>query len=230
MNDSTQSAGRFFGVMGSGQAYLNLLYLLTTFPLGIFYFVFLVTGLALGIPLVIIWLGIPILLLVGVAWWALASFERLMVIYWLKEDVPRMAYPSKEGADVWTRFKAYFTNPVTWKSLVYLFLKFPLGIATFVVVVTLVSLTLAFLTMPITYPYLQDFQVGIFLGTGLPAWEVDSMSDAMLAALIGLMLWPATLHVTNGLAWVHAKFARVMLSVNPMERSPVKVEEGQSLP
>jgi hypothetical protein len=215
MDNSTQSAGRFFGVMGSGQAYLNLLYLLMTFPLGIFYFVFLVTGLALGIPLVIIWLGVPILLLVGVISWALASFERYLAINWLKEDVPAMVHPSSEGDDLWTRFRAHFTNPVTWKSLLYLFMKFPLGIATFVVVVTLVSMTLGFLTMPITYPYLQDFQVGVSLGPGLPGWQIDSMSDAVLAALIGLMLWPVTLHVMNGLAWLHAKFAKVMLSVDP---------------
>lgn len=215
MDDSTQSVRRFFAVIGSGQAYLNLLYLLMTFPLGIFYFVFLVVGLALGIPLLIIWLGVPILLFVGVISWALASFERYMAISWLKEEVPAMARPFSVDADLWTRIKAHLANPVTWKSMLYLFLKFPFGILTFVVVITLVALTLAFLTMPVTYPYFQDMQVGIFLGAGLPGWQVDSMGDAVIAALIGLLLWPATLYVGNGMAWLHAKFARLMLSVDP---------------
>ena len=210
------NVGRFFGVVVSGQAYLNLLYLLVAFPLGVLYFVLLVSGLSLGIPLLIVWVGIPVLLLVGVLWWALASFERFMAIHWLKEDVPAMSRPSIEGADVWIRFKEYLVNPITWKSLLYLFVKFPLGVAAFVVLITLISLTLAFLTMPFMYEFLPEFRAGVFLSPGLPAWHMDSLNDALLVALIGLMLWPVTLHVTNGLAWVHAKFARVMLSVDPM--------------
>ena len=216
MNSPHQTVGRFFRVVVSGQAYLNLLYLLAAFPLGILYFVLLVSGLSLGIPLLIVWVGIPILLMVGALWWVLASFECFMAIHWLKEDVPVMSRPSIEGADVWARFKDYLANPVTWKSLLYLFMKFPLGGAGFVLLATLISLTLAFLTMPFMYEFLPEFQAGVVFSPGLPTWHVDSMNDALLVALIGLMLWPVTLHVTNGLAWVHAKFARVMLSVDPM--------------
>jgi hypothetical protein len=43
------------------------------------------------------------------------------------------------------------------------------------------------------------------------------MNDALLCSLIGLILWPITLHVTNALAWVHAKLAKLMLSMNPKE-------------
>lgn len=211
MNNLNPTVGQFFRVMVSGQTYLNLIYLGAAFPLGVFYFVFLVSGLSTGISLAIIWVGIPILLLVGVAWWVLASFERFMAINLLKEDIPAIARPSNEGADLWSRFKEYFANPVTWKSLLYLFLKFPLGITTFIILITLVSLTLAFLSMPLTYEHLQYFQGGISFGPGLPIWQIDSLNDALLGALIGVMLWPVTLHVTNGLAYVHAKFARLML-------------------
>jgi len=211
------AAFRFFSVMGRGQSYLNLFYLLVAFPLGVFYFVFLVSGLSTGISLLIVWVGIPILLLVGFGWWILAYFERFLAIYWLKEEVPAMALPSEPGVDTWTRVGAHITNPVTWKSLLYLLMKFPLGIATFVILVTLISLTLAFLTMPLTYEYLPDFQAGIFFGAGLPSWKIDSLGDALIGVLIGLILWPVTLQVANGLAWVLAKFARIMLSVDPME-------------
>lgn len=224
MNNPTKTVFRFFKVLVSGQAYLNLFYLLAAFPLGVFYFAFLVSGLLAGISLSIIWVGIPILLLVGVGWWILASLERFMAIHWLKENVPAMAFPSNESTDIWTRFQEFFTNPVTWKSPLYLFLKFPLGIATFVILITLISLTLAFLSMPFTYESLPEFQIGVFFDPGLPAWHINGMNDALLGALIGLMLWPVTLHVTNGLAWVHAKFARVMLSMDPMGRPTALVE------
>jgi hypothetical protein len=217
VDNPKQTAFRFFGVIVSGQSYLNLLYLLVAFPLGIFYFIFLASGLSVGISLSIIWVGIPILLLVGAGWWTLARLERFMAIFLLNEDIAEMRRPSDESTDTWTRFKKYFTNPVTWKSLIYLFMKFPLGIATFVILIALISLTLAFLTMPFTHKFLSEIQVGVFFGLDLPVWHIDSMSDALLGALIGLILWPVTLHVTNGLAWLHAKFAKVMLSVDPME-------------
>jgi len=215
MENINQSFGRFFKVMVSGQAYLNLLYLGATFPLGIFYFIFLVSGLSLGISLSIIWVGIPILVLMGGGWWALASFERFMAVHLLKEDVPAMTRPVDRDKDIWTGFKEYFTNPVTWKSLLYLFVKFPLGMVTFVVIMVLVPLTVVFLSAPFTYDTVQFFQSGISFGSWVPAWQIDSMGEALIGALIGLLLWPVTLHITNGLAWVHAKFARMMLSLEP---------------
>ena len=217
VDDPKQTAFRFFKVIGLGQSYLNLLYLLVAFPLGVFYFVFLASGLSVGISLSIIWVGIPILLMVSAAWWLLASFERLLAIHLLNEDIPELWKPSHERTGIWLRFKKHFTNSVTWKSLLYLFLKFPLGIATFVILVILISSTLAFLTMPFTYKYLSEIQVGIFFGLDLPAWHIDGMNDALLGTLIGLILWPVSLHVTNGLAWVHAKLTKVMLSDDPME-------------
>jgi hypothetical protein len=212
---------RYFKVMISGQAYLNLIYLLAAFPLGVFYFVFLVSGLSIGISLSIVWVGIPLLLVVGVGWWILARFEHFMAVHWLKEEVPSMVSPQSTvppaagHKNIWEYFKGYFSNPVTWKSPVYLLLKFPLGIATFVILVTLVSLSLAFLTLPLTYELL-DFQIGGFLSPDNPVWQVDNISEALFGMLIGLFLGPLTMQVANGLAWVHAKFARVMLSVDPV--------------
>lgn len=212
MNNPIKLVGRFFHIISSGQAYLNLVYLLASFPLGVFYFVFLVSGLSTGISLVIIWIGVPILLLVGITWWMLARFERSLVITILKEDIPTMVPAAMNGTSVWSHIREYIFNPVTWKSLLYLFLKFPLGIATFVILVTLVSLTLSFLSMPIIFYYSGNFQIGLFTTPDKSLWIIDSLNDALLAAAIGLFILPVTLHITNGLAWFHAKLARIMLS------------------
>lgn len=223
MNTTYQTTNRvlFFGVMGNGQSYLNLLYVLAAFPLGLFYFVYLVSGLSLGISLSIIWVGVPLLLLVGAGWWLMASFERYMAIHLLKEDVSEMSLPANPTDDLWTRFKTYFSNPVTWKSLLYLFIKFPLGLATFVVLAVMVTLTLGLLSMPFTYQHVELFQ-GISFGFGV--WQIDSLFDALLAALVGLILWPVTLHLTNGLAWVYAKFAKLMLGNEPFVKSTSIIE------
>lgn len=218
MNQKNQSAGylSFFKVVASGQAYANLFYLLAAFPFGMVYFVFLISGLSTGISLLIVWVGIPVLLLVGAVGWLLARFEHLLTIHWLKEDLPAMKHQLDRSSNIWKRIKDHISYPVTWKSLIYLILKFPLGLGSFIILVPLIALTLAFLSMPITYQYLPTLKAGLSFGPGLPAWEIDSLLDALVAGLIGLILWPITLHITNGLAWVHAKFARVMLSNDPL--------------
>ena len=67
-----------FGPATDAQTYLNLLYLLLSFPLGIAYFVFLITGLSLGAGLLVIFVGVPILIGVLFACQGLGAFERLM--------------------------------------------------------------------------------------------------------------------------------------------------------
>ena len=210
-----QILSRFFRVMVSGQSYLNLLYLLASFPLGVFYFVYLVLGMSLGISLSIVWVGIPILLIVGMGWWILARFERLMAVYWLKEPVSSMVASEGEPSSTWGFIKLTLANPVTWKSPIYLFLKFPLGMATFSILVTLLSISIALLTLPLTYEVF-DFQIGGFFRPDQEAWKIDGVGEALLGTLIGLISLAITIHITNGLAWLHAKFARLMLSVDPL--------------
>ena len=210
---------RYFKVIISRQAYLNLIYLLAAFPLGVFYFIYLVSGLSIGISLSIVWVGIPLLLVVGIGWWILARFEHFLTVHWLKEEIPSMMLPQNTvppaagNKKIWEYFKGYFFNPVTWKSPGYLLLKFPIGIATFAILITFISLSLAFLTLPLTYQLL-DFQISGFFSPDSLVWQVDNIFEALLGTLMGVLLWPLTLQIANGLAWVHAKFARVMLSVN----------------
>ena len=216
MKTTARGVYRFFKVIIDPQAYLNLVYSLASFPLGIFYFVFLITGLGLGFSLIVVWVGLPILLFVGLGCLTLGNFERFMAIHLLKENVPAFFVRSKDQGDKLSQVKENLANPVLLKTPFYLFLKFPLGIASFVILVTLISLTLAFLTLPFTYETVELFGPGIFLGSDELVWHVDSMGNAVLGFLLGLVLWPATLHVTNLLTWVHAKFAKWMLNAEPM--------------
>ena len=79
----------FFGVIAEPQSYINIFYLLLAFPLGIAYFMFLVTGISAGAGLIIIWVGVPILALVPAGSWAMCEFERILAVRLLKEDIPR---------------------------------------------------------------------------------------------------------------------------------------------
>ena len=58
------------------QTYRNIAYLMLGLPLGIAYFVFLVTGFSLGAGLAVTLAGIPVLLLVLIGSRVLCTFER----------------------------------------------------------------------------------------------------------------------------------------------------------
>lgn len=88
MNETTDIVKKFFGVVTRERTYLNIIYLLLAFPLRTAYFVFLVTGLSLGLSLPF-WVGILILLFMIIAWWGLVVFERQLAIWLLHVDFPR---------------------------------------------------------------------------------------------------------------------------------------------
>lgn len=205
MNETAGFLRRYFGVVAREETYLNLIYLVLAFPLGTVYFVFLVTGISVGIGTAIIWIGIPILLAVFAASWGLAMFERMLAKVLLREDIAPMSRQEDAEQSAWQRLKAHLGNRVTWTSLVYLFLKFPIALLFFVIAVTVVATSVGMLIAPSIYK-LWDYP------TWWGVWQIDTLGESLiLTALALVIVGPISLHVTNFLAWVSGTFARVML-------------------
>ena len=139
------------GVVWRKQTYLNLAYLTATLPLGIVYFTVLVTGISVGLSTAVIGIGLVVLLLTLAAWWGLAIFERHLVMWWLNMPIAPMAPPAPAGRTWWDRVRAAVGNPVTWKSLAYLFIEFPFGIFAFTATTVLLSISLTALGYPLIY-------------------------------------------------------------------------------
>ncbi len=214
----------FFRIVQDIQSYRNILYLLVSFPLGLCYFVFLVVSIALGIGTLIIWIGVPILLITINVWWWFAMCERYMAIRWLDVSISPLACTPILPMSVWQRAQECLTNRMTWKTLAYLLGKFPLGILSFVVTVTLCGLTLGstliglvlgLLTTPFLLLYtLLRGQVDTYL------FVRRYLTFAMLGFGVTLLM----VHVLNGLAFVAGQFARTMLG---MSDDALRLEEAR---
>ena len=181
------------------RTYTNLLYLLLAFPLGVAYFVFLAVGLTTGFGLLIVWLGIPILALVFAGSWWLAALERQLAIHALGAEVPPMAPPEPEAsAGFWQRVGAFFANPVTWKGMAFLLVKFPLGMVSFIAAVTLLATTAGLLLAPFAWYFGGDWSLDVDLGP----WFVDSPAGALAVGSLGVVAFFVSLNLLNGLAFV----------------------------
>jgi hypothetical protein len=227
------SLGRFFAVVVRPQSWLNLLYLGLAFPLGLFYFVFLTVCLSVGISLVIIWVGIFILGLTAACWWAFAAFERSLADGLLGTRLVPSPQPWRRVEGTWPRIRAHFSSSATWKDLAFLFVKFPLGVLSFCVVVVLVSTSLGFVGAPFYYRYATSSGAhgvvhhGLYFGVG----TVDRLWEALLLVPLGLLLAVLSFHAFNGLAAMWRAVARGLLTRDTAPRpAPAAASAGPAFP
>ena len=124
---STASLHRFARWPGDPQTYRNLLYLVLALPLGIAYVAILGAGLSAGAGLAVILIGLAILLATLFAIRGMAALERMLARRLLRVAIHP---PIEGGIDLaWReRVPIWLRDPVTWKSLVYLLAKLPMGI------------------------------------------------------------------------------------------------------
>jgi hypothetical protein len=186
----------FFGALTSRQTYLNVAYLLLSFPLGIFYFVLIITGISLGFGLAIIGIGILILLALFIGAYILPPLAR-----------------AESWQHPWIALKKYVSDAYTWKCLAYFLLKFPLAIASFIITVFLASFTLGLLSAPLFYRYMQ---------VNLLFWHVTRADEALFCFAVGLLFALVSVHVINAIAILCRAFAVSLLSVAPARLSQLR--------
>ncbi len=144
-------------------------YLVLGLPLGIVEFVAIVTGLSMGLGLLITLLGIPVLVLTLLGTRATAAFERELARTLLDAPMPRhQPRPDRSPGFFWRRLVDLVADRDTWASVAFLLLRLPLGIIDFTVVVTIVSLALGGFAQPILfavgleYTMIGDFVIDTF--------------------------------------------------------------------
>jgi hypothetical protein len=81
----------------------------------------------------------------------------------------------------------------TWIGLLYLFVNLPIGIVSFTLVVTALTVSFGSLTAPLTYTLVEE---GIQLGI----WTIDTFPRAIVAVPVGVIALGASASILNGAA------------------------------
>ena len=195
----------YFTILVKPKLYLTLLYLFLCFPLGLTYFIILVVGFSLGFSLLIIWVGFIILALLIPTIWLIISFERLQTTHLLGISLPIPQTAFDKNLPLWQKIKTFLTDPGTWKGVLFILLKFPIGIFSFVVLVTGIALLFSMIFSPIIIPF-SSINFGF--------WTVDTISEAIGLCLLGLMALPGLFHIYYFLGQSIGKLSAVLLQPN----------------
>ena len=192
---------RFLDVPFRAQTWRHVLYLLLALPLGGVYLAVLVAGASIGAALAVIAIGLGVLASTVAAWQVMARLERRLARRLLGVEITPPARVAP-GPSVWERARRLVRDPVTWKSLVFVLLKLPIGVVAFAALAGLGSVALGLVLAPALVALAPDT---------FSDWIIDTPADAVPlvpAGLVGVLL---VLHLANGLAWLLGLFARVML-------------------
>ena len=211
---------RIYGPVVDPRAYLRILHLLLMFPLGIAYFVFFVTAFSFGGSMVWTFVGPPVLL---VAMWVslrLGDGEAWLVSRVAEIEIRRPPQKLEGVTSFRQRLWARTIDPTTWTGLVYEIVQFPIGIATFVVVVTLFSVAGSFIASPIVMLFVDESMDIVSDGENV-WWAIDTPLEALPLALAGIAAWFVAMHLTLNLSALHAMWAKLMLGTKSRRRPTV---------
>lgn len=204
----------FFKVIADKRSYVNLCYSLLAFPFGLFYFIFLTTGFSVGVGLIPIFAGLPIILFMFYISKRFTAFECIMARAMLHTPVPTPPDRIPRGLGFFRRLKAEICDGDSWKSIIYLFIKFPLGIFTFTTAVTLLSVSLGLAFSPAVWYILEDrISIDIFehdLFYLLWPGMLEPSEKGAIYCVAGILLFFVSLHVINLITRISTWFLRVM--------------------
>jgi signal transduction histidine kinase len=189
------------------RTYGRIGYLLLAGLLGVTEFVFLVVAISLGVGLAITLIGIPILVLSVYAWGGLAEGERRIIAALTGTVIPNPYRPVPEGASRWGRLRARLADPATWKDLVFLLLQFPFGLVSFVLAVTVLSLGIHGVALPLWYWALPD-------GMDYGFWTIDTLPEALAVVPVGAALLLLGIPALSALGRLYVGYAEVLLGSN----------------
>jgi hypothetical protein len=208
-NETLKNA--FLETLRSKQSYRNIGYLLLSFPTGLAYFILIVVGASVGTSLVVIGVGVLILWLTFGLLLQGGKFERWLANRLLQSHIsqPELGSFSFDGIG----------KRESWKTLLFLFLKFPLGIVTFGLTTSVISFVLGLIFAPFFYQY-EFLQVG--------GRSIDSLWEALGASLFGIVLLPIALMFLNRLAGLWRRMSQFFLDVQP-ELSQKQLWEREKL-
>ncbi|MCG7409557.1 sensor domain-containing protein [Paenibacillus sp. ACRRX] len=224
--------GKVNWVLFNPKTYATILYFLLSLPLGIIYFTIAVTGLALSIALTPLFIGIPLFFGVAKILNGIVNFEQGMIRQILGLPTAPISYPynhqqSVAGQNWFMRMVRGFDSGLFIRNLLLVILRFVTGIIFFVIMVTVLSVGLGLIALPVVHIILMnEIQIDILENSLFSYFHIDWTYNQqyMLYVGVGIVLFWTALRVVNGLMQVQR---RIMYVDEPYQKMqpPVPMQD-----
>lgn len=221
-NPLFETVARWYAPLRDDRTWRRGAYLLSTFPVGQFWFVISVTLLSMGFGMLVIGVGFAILAFLFTLWRSGAHLERVLAA--TLADTPIQApirdAPTQEGLVASAR--SVLGDRSTWRDAAWLFLLFPLGIVWLTLLTTIwgIALSLSF-AIPLV---LVGADFGWYASDS-STWAMSSVPGALLATIIGIALLPLAARITLAAGNLHALLAKALLSADRTEALEAEVKD-----
>lgn len=204
-------AGAFFAVFFDPRAYTSLFFMLLSLATGIIYFTITVTGLSLSAGLAVLVIGVPFFLAFVALTRVISLAEGRLIEAMTGARMPRRPVHPNKASGSWTRVGQMLADPRTWTTLAYLILMLPIGIVYFVIAVTGLSVSLAFIFAPVAELAGLHGWLGLPDDISLyPGWLASAWALPLIVGL-GVLLLTLLMHLARGVGRLHALYAKALL-------------------
>ncbi|MGG4554254.1 sensor domain-containing protein [Paenibacillus humicus] len=219
--------GKVNWVLFNPKTYATILYLLLSLPLGIIYFTVAITGLALSIALIPIFIGIPLFFGVAKLLDGIVKFEQSMIRQILGLPAAPASYtynPQSDAGQNWfMRMMKGFDGGLFIRNLLLVIMRFVTGIVFFVIMVTVISLGLGLIALPVVHIILMnEMQLDILEHSLFSYFHIDWTYNQqyMFYVGVGVVLFWIALRVVNGLMQIQR---RIMFVDEPYQQAQPKM-------
>lgn len=171
----------------------------------------------LSLSLLVIWFGLPLLILATMIVRALAEAHRGWLAEWLGGPIPSPYRPLPPTRNVLTRSAVILGDPATWRDLSWLFINATVGFLLALLPIALLGQALQAVLINAYWPLLPGETWVAFV----PVRDAPSALLALLPGVMSLLLfWWLTPHIMAG----YAHLSRLLLAPTENQRLAARVQ------
>ncbi|MFI7417037.1 sensor histidine kinase [Nonomuraea sp. NPDC049684] len=185
-------------------------YLLVSAVFGMAWFVVVALATTVAVPLVVVWVGLPLTMATVLMWRGGAMLERRLMgaAFGVRIADP---YRGRPEGGLLSHLTWLLGDKATWQDLGYLLMLLPLGLVESALSLALWTATATLLLAPLA-------RVLYVLSDGRTGLIIDDWAGALVAGAAGVALLVVTAYLVRGMAWLHGTLATVLLGGSEEER------------
>lgn len=203
MDNDDFNNSSFFDLLVQKHTYLKFAYSLFSIPISALYFIFTFTILIIGIILIPLWIGVPILIGYFRMLWHLSKLEEKIFDKYLFLPLPTISKFEPTNDSAILLLKTYLNNRRTWLRVSYFLSKIFYSIVLAIPMILLLALSFSMVYLPVdsVFGHINFFNI----------YKTDSYIEVVFIYFVSIIIWVGFIHLINMSVLLSSKVAKNFL-------------------